>query len=196
MVGVAGTRAAVLRVGQDENGSPVEFHVADAQQLPFGDGTFDGVRCERVLTYVPDPLLAIGEMVRVAKPGAPVVVTEADWATYVFDLPNVERALIQKFVRQINEAVAAGWIGRTLPRALKDAGLRDVTVSVGGLIYPSAHYFLDIDTGRASIARLAAEGWLTADEARQLVKAMEQADREHRFFGAVTLFTACGRTST
>jgi SAM-dependent methyltransferase len=38
------------------------------QAIPFGD-CFDLVWCDGVLSYVPDPIVAIGELQRVTKPG-------------------------------------------------------------------------------------------------------------------------------
>lgn len=44
--------------------------------LPIDDNTFDGILCSAVLEHVPDPFAVAREMMRVAKPGAKVVV---DW---------------------------------------------------------------------------------------------------------------------
>lgn len=57
-----GTRAALLQ--------------ADAQHLPFRDGSFDGVVASLVLCSVPNPLLALSEARRVCVPGAPLVFLE------------------------------------------------------------------------------------------------------------------------
>ena len=45
---------------------------ARAEAMPFDDATFDGVTSTYFLRYVEDVPAAIGELVRVAKPGAPV----------------------------------------------------------------------------------------------------------------------------
>lgn len=46
------------------------FEVADAQRLPFRDGTFDHVNCcGSTISLVPDYFRALKEMVRVLKPG-------------------------------------------------------------------------------------------------------------------------------
>jgi ArsR family transcriptional regulator len=52
----------------------VRFERADIQELPFGDAVFDAAYGSMVLHHVPDPRRAIGEMVRVVKPGGLVVV--------------------------------------------------------------------------------------------------------------------------
>lgn len=46
-----------------------EFRIAEAQDLPFADGTFDVVASSLVLNFVPDRARAMSEMRRVARPG-------------------------------------------------------------------------------------------------------------------------------
>ena len=43
----------------------VDWQVADAQALPFGDGAFAAVVCQFGLMFMPDPSLALREMHRV-----------------------------------------------------------------------------------------------------------------------------------
>ncbi|MBA2276308.1 MAG: methyltransferase domain-containing protein, partial [Chloroflexia bacterium] len=59
-------------------GIAAEFARMDAQHLDLPDAVFDGVRAERLLQHVPDPDAALAEFVRIAKPGARIVVWEAD----------------------------------------------------------------------------------------------------------------------
>jgi SAM-dependent methyltransferase len=54
----------------------VELHVADVLDLPFAADRFDVVVCESVLAFVADKDRAISEMVRVAKPGGFVGLSE------------------------------------------------------------------------------------------------------------------------
>jgi ubiquinone/menaquinone biosynthesis C-methylase UbiE len=55
----------------------VRFEVGDAQALHQPDGSFDRVVSLLVLNFVPDPRRAVGEMIRVAKPGG--IVSSAVW---------------------------------------------------------------------------------------------------------------------
>lgn len=57
----------------------MEFHLGDAQELPFDDCSFDAVICESVNVFVPDKPKAIGEYMRVVKPGGFVGLNEAIW---------------------------------------------------------------------------------------------------------------------
>src|SRR6185369_6734276 len=50
----------------------VQFHQCTAGSLPFPDNSFDATVCRLGMMFVPDPLSAVREMLRVTKPGARV----------------------------------------------------------------------------------------------------------------------------
>ncbi|MDQ4138445.1 MAG: demethylmenaquinone methyltransferase [Actinomycetota bacterium] len=54
----------------------IEFHVADAERLPFGDDEFDAVAISFGLRNIADPRAALSEMYRVMKPGGRLVICE------------------------------------------------------------------------------------------------------------------------
>src|SRR5258708_11791061 len=62
-----------------EKVAPIGFRVTlmyqPAQKLPFGDNTFDAVTCLEALEFMPDPDAVIAEIVRVARPGALLLLT-------------------------------------------------------------------------------------------------------------------------
>lgn len=62
---VAAAEAAVARQGLAQ----VRIERADAEELPFADGSFDVALCGLGLMYVPDPVQALREMRRVLRPG-------------------------------------------------------------------------------------------------------------------------------
>jgi SAM-dependent methyltransferase len=59
----------------------IEFHVGRAEQLPFGDATFDAVVSRLVVHHLDRPR-AFAEMRRVLRPGGRVVVTTTDPAGF------------------------------------------------------------------------------------------------------------------
>ena len=59
-------------------GKRADFRVADAQELPFPDASFDVVASALVINFIPDRPRALAEMRRVGRPGALV-------ASYVWD---------------------------------------------------------------------------------------------------------------
>ncbi|MGI8537391.1 MAG: class I SAM-dependent methyltransferase [Mycobacteriales bacterium] len=69
MLDLARTRSA-------GSASPVELRVADAQQLPFGDSSFDTVLATLALCSIPDDAAATREMARVLRPGGTLVLLE------------------------------------------------------------------------------------------------------------------------
>jgi ubiquinone/menaquinone biosynthesis C-methylase UbiE len=58
-----------------------DYHIGDAQALPFGNANFDVAVMALAIAFIPDPAKAVAEMVRVARPGGLV-------ATYMWDLPG------------------------------------------------------------------------------------------------------------
>jgi SAM-dependent methyltransferase len=57
----------------------VSFRVADVQDLPFDENTFDVTLGESVIAFVPDKRGAVVECMRVTRPGGYVGFTEATW---------------------------------------------------------------------------------------------------------------------
>lgn len=59
----------------------IDFQQGDALKLPFADATFDITHCHQLLTHLKEPWVAIGEMIRVTKPGGIVAAREGDFET-------------------------------------------------------------------------------------------------------------------
>lgn len=57
-------------------GREVQFQVADAQALPFGNATFDTVVATLALCSIPDDQAGVAEMARVLKPGGRLVLLD------------------------------------------------------------------------------------------------------------------------
>jgi arsenite methyltransferase len=62
---VAKARAAAAELGADN----VEFVEGEAEQLPFGDASFDGVISNGVIDLIPDKDAVFAELFRVLRPG-------------------------------------------------------------------------------------------------------------------------------
>jgi len=97
----------------------VEFSVADAQTLPFKEGTFDAVLCESVNAFVPDKQIAAKEYWRILKPGGYVGLNESIW------LEPPPHELVDYVKRAMNDPEFLppdGW-----QRLLEEAGFSGVT---------------------------------------------------------------------
>jgi SAM-dependent methyltransferase len=55
---------------------PLDLLLAEAECMPFRDGTFDAVLCVGGFNYFSDPAKALGEMARVTRPGGRIVVAD------------------------------------------------------------------------------------------------------------------------
>ena len=64
---------AQARVSEAEPELQLRVSRADAQQLPFDDGTFDAALALGVIPWLPDPPAALRELARVVRPGGCVV---------------------------------------------------------------------------------------------------------------------------
>jgi ubiquinone/menaquinone biosynthesis C-methylase UbiE len=76
----------------------IELRVADAQQLPFEDGSFDAVMIESVNAFVPDKPRAFEQYARLIRPGGYVGMNEGTW---VISPPPAE---LLKFIERSMEA--------------------------------------------------------------------------------------------
>jgi ubiquinone/menaquinone biosynthesis C-methylase UbiE len=71
-------------------GFAVRFQQADAQKLPFLEGTFDLIICRNLVWTLPDPLAAYQDWYRVLKPGGRALVFDANWCLR-FNDPELQR---------------------------------------------------------------------------------------------------------
>ena len=69
VVGVDIDDHAIAHAKQSFSKPNLEFLVADALRLPFGDDSFDVVVCSHVYEHVPDPEIMFQEIHRVLRPG-------------------------------------------------------------------------------------------------------------------------------
>jgi len=60
----------------DEVGQEIDIRVGDAESLEFGDESFDTVVCTFSLCTIPDARAAVGEAMRVLRPGGRFVLAE------------------------------------------------------------------------------------------------------------------------
>ena len=72
-----------------------EFRLADAQELPFPDETFDVVASALVMNFVPNRARAMSEMRRVARPGCLVAACVWDFAAELSPSGPLRRAMRQ-----------------------------------------------------------------------------------------------------
>lgn len=109
--------------------------IGDAVQLPFAASSFGAVRADRVVQHLPDPMAALGEMIRVTRSNGRVIVADPDQESLVIHVPGVRAELVAR-VKQTRRDVGYrnGRLASALPAAFAAAGLRDVTVRAFPLV--------------------------------------------------------------
>jgi len=98
----------------------VQFEVADARALPFEDNAFDAVIMESLNVFFEDKPTAMGEYVRVVRPGGFVGITEMTW----LQPPSPQLEATFRGTAHAQALDAAGWHS-----LLEGAGLTEVVGS-------------------------------------------------------------------
>jgi ubiquinone/menaquinone biosynthesis C-methylase UbiE len=179
------TLVAESRKRAAESGSPAEFRRGDARALDLPSQSFDRVRTDRVLMFVPEIDKAIAEIVRVLRPGGRVAASEIDHETHFIDSdrPDISR----KFHAAFATSHPQPRLGRGLHRLLAKYGLRNVK-TVPRVIRPPYAMFQTLFGG--FIASAIARGRLDKAEMDTLLGELATFDRSCLYNGGVTVFTA------
>jgi arsenite methyltransferase len=101
-----------------------EFRVADAQELPFEDETFDAVITESVTVFPEDKHRAVREYARVTKPGGYVGLNEATWLKTP-PPPEIIAWASQDLGACVKPLTSDDWVG-----LMEDAGLTETVMHV------------------------------------------------------------------
>jgi ubiquinone/menaquinone biosynthesis C-methylase UbiE len=114
----------------------VHFERMDAEQLHFGDATFDAALCALGLMYVPDPERAVGELFRVLRPGGRAVAavwglrSKCGWAEIFFIVEARVRSDVCPLFFRLGT-------GQALPQTFASAGFANI---VNDRIETQLHY--------------------------------------------------------
>lgn len=104
----------------------VDIHHAGAEELPFGDGTFDAALAQLVVHFMTDPALGLREMSRVTRAGGVVAACVWDHAGGTGPLNAFWDAAREVTPHVEDESALAGATQGHLAQLSEDAGLREV----------------------------------------------------------------------
>jgi ubiquinone/menaquinone biosynthesis C-methylase UbiE len=106
--------------------SRIELTAADAEGLPFEDGTFDACRADRVFQHLEDPKRALQELFRVTKSGGRIVVVDPDQDTLVI---AVDAGPVTDIIRQFRrEHITNPTIAHEIGSMIADLGAKSISV--------------------------------------------------------------------
>lgn len=127
---------ASARARAAESGVPVEFVPGDVYHLGFPDDSFDVVHAHQVLQHLADPVAALREMRRVARPGGIVAVRDADYGAFTWYPASAGLEDWLHLYRDVTRANKAECdAGRHLLSWFRQAGFTDVTPGASAWCY-------------------------------------------------------------
>jgi SAM-dependent methyltransferase len=115
--------APLLEIARERNPG-ADIRQGDLEQLPFGDDSFDVVTSFNAVQYAADPVVALSELRRVARPGAAVVVLV--WGP-------ADRCETRSILAAIGALLPPPPPGAEGPFALSASGRLDALVAAAGL---------------------------------------------------------------
>jgi SAM-dependent methyltransferase len=188
-------RPDLLSVSSTSRGAPLYRALRPdgphATRLPFDDASFDRCAASRLLQHLEHPSDALAEMVRVARPGARILISDSDWGTAVID--GSDRQLSER-IRAIGvECIKSGTVGRQLYAMFHDVGLVDVCVTPKTLVITDFAIANDLLLLPSTIEAGVESGVLSRDETNAWLRDLEERSHGGRFFASVSGFLAVGR---
>lgn len=191
VVGVDGSQAMIAAARQrcEDGDLPLEFLTGDAHHLAFADDSFDASRADRIFMHLEAPARALGEMIRVTRPGGRVLVYEVDFETITVDLPD--RARTRKVIQTWCDGFRNGWLGRHVPELFRAAGLHEVHITPATLWlrYPLAMQLI----GPGTVERACAAGLLSEVEGAEWLRQLQAKYEAGLLFCTMTGFIVIGR---
>lgn len=136
VVGVDRSERNLERAGKHLQSQPwldgrYELKKVSADAMPFEAGSFDGAFLCWVLEHVSDPSVVLSEVRRVLRPGAPIVATEVQNATFFLD--PYSPCTWQYWMAFNDHQVEIGgdpFVGAKLGNLLLAVGYRDIATEV------------------------------------------------------------------
>lgn len=157
----------------------LDFSVEDVHALTFADDSFDVVHAHQVLQHVADPVQALREMRRVARPGGLVAARDADYAGFLWFpmLPALDHWL-DLYRRAARANGGEPDAGRRLLSWARAAGFTEVTATASTWCYATPEerawwggMWADRILESALARQLVDQGMATADDLRDISEA-------------------------
>jgi ubiquinone/menaquinone biosynthesis C-methylase UbiE len=173
---------AEARRRTEGTGLSVEYRVSDIHRLDFPDDSFDACRSSRVFIYLDDPRQALGELLRISRPGGRVVIFEPELDSWVLDGPD--RNVVRKVIHFWSDQLRNPWIGRQLPTLFHSLGAQRVTYHPVVGTWPLAN--LEAFGVRSVLEQAVQQGVVTQTQVDDWLHFLDTAGRNGTFAGAMT----------
>ena len=174
-----------------ELGAGEEFIVADARELPFGEGEFHAVVCHTSLCHIPGPERVLAEAARVCVPGGSLALFDGDYVTTTVAI--AEHDPLQACVDAVVEALV---FDRLLVRRLRplvlSTGWEPLEMRSHGYVETTdpGYTLTLVDRGADVLER---DGVIGAPKAQALKDEARRRVAEDRWFGQISYASLIAR---
>jgi SAM-dependent methyltransferase len=171
---VVGVDVDVSQVAAVES-NRIALVAGDARELPLRDASVDAIHASAVLQHLRDPLAALREARRVARPGTVIGVSDADWDGELFfpTSPLIKRS--REIMRSLRRETSP-YVGKRLRTLLTDAGFVRCEASARTDHYGTPEAVREFAESTAvafespRYERAVDAGWTTSEELAAIVK--------------------------
>jgi SAM-dependent methyltransferase len=120
----------LLRVARQRSDPPNLCWIeADLAALALPAASFDAIRTERVLMYLPGLERALDGLIRLLRPGGRLALFELDYGATMLAPGSADDALLRRAGNALRASLPQPLAGRRLPGLLAARGLRDVAAT-------------------------------------------------------------------
>lgn len=194
LVGLDGSNAMVTEATARARAAMrrARFVVGDASAIDEPDDSFDAIRSERMLQWVPDPAAVLAEMARVIRPGGRVCLIDSDWSTFTLDVDDPDLSERIHALYRIERNRPSN-VGSRLASLAEHAGLRPVAQTSATQVWstwsPDTTPRLDGWVPMLEIIdELVAGGELPTSKRDDSISSIEEAARNGRFEMRLTMY--------
>lgn len=197
-VEVVGPSGVVVGVDLDPGPAPVPLVRGDVNELPFPDASVDAIFMCALLQQLADPLRALIEARRIARPEAVLGVADADWGSALLAPEDPWLTRGNEILVRLRAATSP-YVGRDLRGLLHAAGFVDVRVTARGTggggpgCAGEAEFQASFFDARAVVELVTHEGLATAEEMAAVAVAWRRWGRDPAATSARHWFEAIGR---
>ncbi|MFK8026377.1 MAG: methyltransferase domain-containing protein [Ilumatobacter sp.] len=196
LVGIDASNAMLEVAGRRGSEVPcaVRFSVGDARSLAEANDSFDAVRSERTLQWLPDPSNGVVEMVRVLRSRGRLSLIDTDWSTLLVDVgdPKITSMVTEGLRVERNRPSNVGRRLAVLATAADcEVTMETTDTQVWTEWNPDESPAPDGCFSMASLADdLVENGQLQAGDQSHFVDAIHEAARRQRFKMLLTMHAA------